>query len=511
MTEREALDAPRRSAASGALVNNAGINPYYHPVIETPLSEWDEVLRVNLLGAAAFARAVGRALADAGGGGRIVNLCSIAGLTGLPNIGPYNASKAALDALTRTLAVELGPAGVLCNSIAPGTIATEMVDGLMTANPALKERSSPRRRSGASGRVAEAAWPIVFLLTDAASFITGQTLVVDGGRLAAGLEPAVRIVDLRGRHGRLRRSPPACPRIRRYEVTLLEVGPHYRPGRWPAELAHSHRIIKETHDWGYLARAGASPRLVHVPRGRVVGGSSVTNGAIALRGHPEHYDEWAGYVDGWGWETWLPWFRAIERDRDFPRGRPGTAPRARSRSAATRAQSWLRAPGALRRGRPRRRPPLRSTTTTPRARSGIGRSRSTWSTACARPRPTATWTRPSGGTTCDWRPAWWSTGCVLEDGRARRGRGARTGPGARPAGRPTRSSWPSAPTPARPALLRSGVGPRGRARAATASRWPPRCAGVGRGMQDHPKISYRFDLVGLEAPALAGALVPGAS
>ena len=101
------------------------------------------------------------------------------------------------------------------------------------------------------------------------------------------------------------------------EVVLLEVGPHYRPGRWPAALAHSHRIIKETHDWGYLARAGASPRIVHVPRGRVVGGSSVTNGAIALRGHPEHYDEWDALVDGFGWETWLPWFRAIETDRDF--------------------------------------------------------------------------------------------------------------------------------------------------------------------------------------------------
>ena len=102
-----------------------------------------------------------------------------------------------------------------------------------------------------------------------------------------------------------------------HEVVLLEVGPHYRPGHWPAELSHSHRIIKETHDWGYLARAGASPRLVHVPRGRVVGGSSVTNGAIALRGHPEHYDEWDAWVDGFGWETWLPWFRAIESDRDF--------------------------------------------------------------------------------------------------------------------------------------------------------------------------------------------------
>lgn len=102
------------------------------------------------------------------------------------------------------------------------------------------------------------------------------------------------------------------------EVVLLEAGPHYRAGTWPAELAHSHRVIRETHDWGFLAQAGASPRLVHVPRGRVVGGSSITNGAIALRGRPEHYDEWNVFVDGFAWDTWLPWFRSIERDLQFP-------------------------------------------------------------------------------------------------------------------------------------------------------------------------------------------------
>src|SRR5436190_6685668 len=102
------------------------------------------------------------------------------------------------------------------------------------------------------------------------------------------------------------------------EVVLLERGPHYRPGRWPVELTHAHRIVKESHDWGYLARAGASPRLVHVPRGRVVGGSSATNGAIALRGHPAHYDEWARFAPGYGWATWLPWFRLLECDLDFP-------------------------------------------------------------------------------------------------------------------------------------------------------------------------------------------------
>jgi NAD(P)-dependent dehydrogenase (short-subunit alcohol dehydrogenase family) len=184
-TAAAALDAAEELGGLWGLVNNAGINPFYHPVTETPLSEWDEVLRVNLLGPAVFARAVGRALAEAGRGGRIVNLGSIAGLAGLPNIAPYNASKAALDALTRTLAVELGPAGILCNSVAPGTIATEMIEGLMTANPALREKFTAKSPLGRVGAVGEAAWPIVFLLSDAAGFITGHTLLVDGGRLAA--------------------------------------------------------------------------------------------------------------------------------------------------------------------------------------------------------------------------------------------------------------------------------------------------------------------------------------
>lgn len=100
-------------------------------------------------------------------------------------------------------------------------------------------------------------------------------------------------------------------------VTLLEAGPHYPPGSWPEALRHSHRVIRETHDWNFLAQAGASPRLVHVPRGRVVGGSSVTNGTIALRGMAAHYDEWARYVDGYEWATWLPWFCSIERDLQF--------------------------------------------------------------------------------------------------------------------------------------------------------------------------------------------------
>lgn len=186
-TAANAVDAAEALGGTlWGLVNNAGINPYYHGIVETPLVEWDDVLQVNLLGAAAFARAVARVMIEADTGGRIVNLGSIAGLTGLPNIGPYNASKAAIDAMTRTLAVELGPHGILVNSVAPGTIGTEMVAQLLEANPALNEKLVAKCPVGRVGDEPEAAEPIVFLLTDAASFITGHVLVVDGGRLAAG-------------------------------------------------------------------------------------------------------------------------------------------------------------------------------------------------------------------------------------------------------------------------------------------------------------------------------------
>jgi NAD(P)-dependent dehydrogenase (short-subunit alcohol dehydrogenase family) len=182
----DAINAGENLGGLWGLVNNAGIQPPYQPLTATPLSAWDDVLNVNLLGPATFARAMALYLTEAGQGGRIINISSIGGLTGLANIGPYNASKAALDALTRTLAVELGPAGIMCNSVAPGTISTEMVAALMEANPALRERLVTKTPLGRLGSETEAAGPIVFLLSDAASFITGQVLVVDGGRLAAG-------------------------------------------------------------------------------------------------------------------------------------------------------------------------------------------------------------------------------------------------------------------------------------------------------------------------------------
>lgn len=278
-----------------------------------------------------------------------------------------------------------------------------------------------------------------------------------------------------------------------HEVTLLEVGPHYRRGAWPAELAHSHRIIKETHDWGYLARAGASPRLVHVPRGRVVGGSSVTNGAIALRGHPEHYDEWDELIDGFGWESWLPWFRAIEADRDFGdaawHGDAGPIPIGRyprpwlelqerfAEAALAAGHGWVddhNAPGALGIG------PiplnmvdgLRQTPADHYLDPALERPNLTLRTGVVVDRVVVAGDR--------------ATGVVVA---------GPDGPATLPADAVVMALGTYA-TPA--ALLRSGIGPPeelGRHAIATVAE----VAGVGRGMQDHPKVSYRFAL-GLEAP-----------
>jgi choline dehydrogenase len=272
------------------------------------------------------------------------------------------------------------------------------------------------------------------------------------------------------------------------DVVLLEAGPHYTPGNWPAELAHSHRIIKETHDWGFLAQAGASPRLVHVPRGRVVGGSSITNATIALRGLPEHYDEWEDHVDGYGWDTWLPWFCKIERDLQFPdapwHGDRGPIPINRyasdewfpimerfAEAAARRGHTWVddhNKPGAVGVGPA----PLNMI-------DGVRQTPADHYLAPALERQNLTLVV---GATVD--------RVVLRGGRA-------VGVEALdPAGDLVRFDADEVilalGTYVSPAcLLRSGVGPAdeiARHGIAVTHELP----GVGRGMQDHPKISYRF-------------------
>src|SRR5262249_16138542 len=281
-----------------------------------------------------------------------------------------------------------------------------------------------------------------------------------------------------------------------FEVVLVEAGPHYRPGAWPAELAHSHRIIRETHDWGFLAQAGASPRLVHVPRGRVVGGSSVTNGAVALRGLPEHYDEWSEHVDGYSWETWLPWFRAIERDLDFGaepyHGDAG--PIAISRYPRERWYAVMDrfADAALARGHP-----WNDDHNAP-GRVGVGPTPLNM-IAGRRQTPADHYLDPAlTRANLELRVGLLADRVLLTDGRAA-GPCAPDPDGGRQVIEAGHVSVCVGTYVSPAALLRSGIGDPAELRPhgiPLAHELPA----VGRGMQDHPKISYRFWL-DLEAPA----------
>ena len=114
-------------------------------------------------------------------------------------------------------------------------------------------------------------------------------------------------------------------------VLLLEAGPYYpTTEQTPADLLNGNDNSYFAHDWGYEAETNSAARLIHLPAGRVVGGSSAVNTAIALRGTPEDYDEWAALGnDEWSWEKVLPYFRRLEhdldRDDDF-HGRNGPLP-----------------------------------------------------------------------------------------------------------------------------------------------------------------------------------------
>lgn len=161
------------------LVNNAGIS-WGAPAEEMPLEKWQAVLDVNLTGAFLFAQAVAPGMI-ARRRGAILNVASIAGMrampAGLPAAG-YVASKGGLIALTRELAAKWGPHGIRVNAVAPGFFPSRMSEKVLARMQAEIERDIPLGRVGRPGELKGAA---VFLLSDAASYITGQTLAIDGG------------------------------------------------------------------------------------------------------------------------------------------------------------------------------------------------------------------------------------------------------------------------------------------------------------------------------------------
>ncbi|MDQ6638589.1 MAG: SDR family oxidoreductase [Pseudomonadota bacterium] len=164
------------------LVNNAGIFRAAD-FLDIAEADWDAVIDVNLKGAFLVGQAVGREIARSGGGA-IVNMSSVNGITAIPNIASYNASKGGIDQLTRAMALALADLGIRVNAVAPGTIATELarkaVLGSAEAAARIMSRT-PLRRLGAPDEVAAVC---AFLASDAASYMTGEVVYVDGGRLA---------------------------------------------------------------------------------------------------------------------------------------------------------------------------------------------------------------------------------------------------------------------------------------------------------------------------------------
>jgi meso-butanediol dehydrogenase/(S,S)-butanediol dehydrogenase/diacetyl reductase len=166
-----------------ALVNNAGI-AVFKPLLETSFEEWQRVLAVNLNGPFLCTQACAPVMLKTGGGA-VVNISSISGLRASTLRVAYGTSKAALDHLTKQQAAELGNLGIRVNAVAPGPVDTAMAKAVHSAAIRAEYHDAiPLNRYGTEDEIAAA---VVFLCSDAASYINGQTLAVDGGFDAAGI------------------------------------------------------------------------------------------------------------------------------------------------------------------------------------------------------------------------------------------------------------------------------------------------------------------------------------
>jgi NAD(P)-dependent dehydrogenase (short-subunit alcohol dehydrogenase family) len=162
------------------LVNNAATNPHMGPVIDVDLPRYDKTFQVNVRGPLVWTQAAWRAAMEQRGGS-IINVVSIGGIRHDGGIGVYNVTKAALIHLTKVLAGELAPK-VRVNAIAPGLVKTDFARALWEPAEDLVAATMPLQRLGEPEDIAGA---VVFLVSDLASWITGETLVVDGGALVA--------------------------------------------------------------------------------------------------------------------------------------------------------------------------------------------------------------------------------------------------------------------------------------------------------------------------------------
>jgi len=164
------------------LVNNAATNPQFGPLVDFSESAFDKVNEVNVKGPWLYARAAYNAWMREHGGS-ILNIASIGGVKSEPFLGAYGATKAAVISLTKTLAREMGGQGIRVNAIAPGLIRTDFAR-ILVETPEIHDHAVAATCMGRIGEPDEIAAAALFLVSDAASFVDGHVLVVDGGALA---------------------------------------------------------------------------------------------------------------------------------------------------------------------------------------------------------------------------------------------------------------------------------------------------------------------------------------
>jgi NAD(P)-dependent dehydrogenase (short-subunit alcohol dehydrogenase family) len=176
--ERLVKEIMERFSRIDILVNNAATNPYMGPVLGADLAAWDKTFEVNVRGMFVLTKLVYEASMESRGG-TVVNVASIGGLRPGIGLGVYNVTKAAVIMLTRQLAREIG-GKVRINAVAPGLVKTRFAEALW-GNEAILERVLAQNPMGRIGMPEEVAGAVLFLASDAASYVNGEVLVVDGG------------------------------------------------------------------------------------------------------------------------------------------------------------------------------------------------------------------------------------------------------------------------------------------------------------------------------------------
>ena len=165
-----------------ALISNAGIFKAAN-FLDITEADWDAVIDVNLKGAFLVGQAVARAMVAAGRPGAIVNMSSVNGIMAIPSIASYNASKGGVNQLTRVMALALADHGIRVNAVAPGTIATELAQKAVLGSDeakALIMSRTPMKRLGEPSEIADVC---AYLLSSASSYMTGEIIYADGGRM----------------------------------------------------------------------------------------------------------------------------------------------------------------------------------------------------------------------------------------------------------------------------------------------------------------------------------------